>query len=324
MGRSRRGTPIHGWLVVDKPAGISSAGVVAAVRRITDAAKAGHGGALDPLATGVLPVALGEATKTVAYILDGDKRYRVTARWGEARDTDDADGAVTLSRGERPTPAEIRQALEGFVGVIDQVPPCYSAIKLAGRRAYKLARDGATVELAARRVTIFEAVLVATPDADHAVIDVACAKGTYMRSLVRDLALRLGTVGHVAGLRRLNAGPFAESAAISLETLALLWDSGAALRHLLPVEAALDGIPALALTETQAGYLRQGRPVRLLTGSRAVMAGAVVAGGLADGEPEATGGLEDGAVLCAMAGGRPVALARLRGGEIHPLRVLNL
>ncbi|HTO80677.1 MAG TPA: tRNA pseudouridine(55) synthase TruB [Methylomirabilota bacterium] len=308
MTRRPRGIPIHGWLVIDKPAGMTSTRVVGTVRRVTGAAKAGHGGTLDPLATGLLPVALGEATKTAAYVLDGTKRYRFTVRWGEARSTDDAEGAVTATSGVRPDGAAIQAVLPRFRGVIQQVPPAFSAVHVAGERAYDLARAGVAVDLAPRAVTIARLELVDQPDADHAVFEMESGKGAYVRSLGRDLALALGTVGHVAALRRTAIGPFTEAHAISLESLGTVGHSPAALRQLLPVETALDDIPALALTDTEANRLRCGQPVGLLRRQ----------------DLQRIGHLESGSLVCAMAGGKPVALARFEGGDLRPVRVLNL
>jgi tRNA pseudouridine55 synthase len=308
MARKRRGLPIHGWLAIDKPAGMTSAQVVAAVRRITGAAKAGHGGTLDPMATGVLPIALGEATKTVPYAMAGRKRYRFTLRWGQARSTDDAEGSITATSPARPTEAEIRQALPRFTGLIEQVPPAFSAIRVAGARAYDLARAGQAVELGPRPVAIDRFELVELVDADHAVFEVECGKGAYMRSLARDLAVALGTVGHIAALRRTAVGPFTEGRAISLESLGTLGHSAAALGHLLPVETALDDIPALALTDTEANRLRCGQSVGLLRRQ----------------DLERIGHLESGSLICAKAGGKPVALARFEAGDLRPVRILNL
>jgi len=308
MGRRSRGTPIHGWLIIDKPAGMTSTRVVGTVRRLTGAAKAGHGGTLDPLATGLLPVALGEATKTAGYVLGGSKRYRFTLRWGEARSTDDAEGVVIATSPVRPSAAEIRAALPAFLGPIEQVPPAYSAVHIEGERAYDLARAGGPVRLAPRPVLIHRFDLVDQPDADHAVFEVESGKGAYIRSLARDLGVALGGVGHVAALRRTAIGPFTEAQAISLESLGSLGHSPAALRQLLPVETALDDIPALALTETEANRLRCGQPVGLLRRQ----------------DLERIGHLESGSLVCAMAGGKPVALARFEAGDLRPVRVLNL
>ena len=202
----RRGRPVHGWVVLDKPAGMSSAQAVAVVRRIFDAAKAGHAGTLDPLATGVLPVALGEATKAVPYVMADDKRYRFTVRWGVATDTEDAAGAVTATSDARPSRAAIDAALPAFIGEISQVPPAFSALKVAGERAYDLARQGRTVALAARTVTIRRLVLFEAPDREQASFEAEVGKGTYIRALARDLAAALGTLGHVTALRRLGVG----------------------------------------------------------------------------------------------------------------------
>jgi tRNA pseudouridine55 synthase len=308
VARKRRGLPVNGWLVIDKPAGMTSTQVVSAVRRLTGAAKAGHGGTLDPLATGLLPVALGEATKTVGYVMDGAKRYRFTVRWGEARSTDDAEGEVTATSPVRPTADAIAAALPAFHGVIQQVPPVYSAIKVDGARAYDLAREGTPPELAARAVRIDRFALVEQPDPDHATFEVASGKGAYMRSLARDLALALGTVGHIVALRRTAVGPFREAQAISLEKLEALGHSAAASEHLMAVATALDDIPALALSADEANRLRCGQPVGLIRRS----------------DLERIGTLESGAMVCATCAGRPVALARFEAGELRPVRVLNL
>jgi len=312
MGRRRKpapgARPIHGWLVVDKPSGISSAAVVARVRKALNAAKAGHGGTLDPLATGVLPVALGEATKTVSYVMSGEKTYRFTLRWGEARTTEDAEGEVTATSEVRPERQEIEAALGDFVGEISQVPPIFSAIKVKGRRAYKLARGENRFELPPRLVTIRDLKLLRILDPDHAEFEVICGKGVYIRSLARDLAARLGTLGHVAQLRRTRVHPFTEDMAISLDKLVALGHSAARLELLLPVETALDDIPALALTEDQAEALRKGRAVQVFRTDKS--------------EPSSQ--MSEGTVVCAMTRGKLVALARVEHGEIRPVRVLNL
>ncbi|MFQ6017654.1 MAG: tRNA pseudouridine(55) synthase TruB [Kiloniellaceae bacterium] len=308
MVANRKGRPVNGWVVVDKPAGLTSTQVVSRVRRALDARKAGHGGTLDPLATGLLPVAVGEATKTVAYVMDGRKGYRFTLCWGQATDTDDVEGAVIEERDHRPAAAEIRAVLPRFVGGIEQVPPTYSAVKVAGRRAYEKARAREDFRLPPRRVEIHSLELVSAEDADHAVFDVVCGKGAYMRALARDLGRALGTCAHLVALRRTAVGGFTEDHAISLESLEALGHSAAASAGLLPVEAALDGIPALALTETEANRLRCGQAVSML--ARANRARIME--------------LDNGALVCATAGGRAVALARYEAGDIHPVRVLNL
>jgi tRNA pseudouridine55 synthase len=308
MARKRRGQPVHGWLVVDKPAGPTSTAVVGRVRRVFDARKVGHGGTLDPMASGLLPIALGEATKTVSYVMDAQKTYRFTVRWGQATDSDDAEGTVTEEHPHRPDEGEIRAVLPDFTGRVSQVPPAFSAVKVAGRRAYDLARAKAPVELAARDITIFRLALLECPDRDHAVFEAVCGKGAYMRALARDLATALGTLGHISALRRTQVGPFTESDAISLETLESLGHSAAAFEHLLPVGAALDDIPALSLTESEANRLRCGQAVSLL----------------ARADRERIQHLPQGVVVCAMAADTPVALARYEAGEIRPIRVLNL
>ena len=309
MARKRTGRRIDGWLVLDKPSGMTSTAAVAAVKRLTGAAKLGHAGTLDPLATGVLPIAFGEATKTVAYAMAAAKRYRFGVRWGEARDTDDADGAVTETSDARPAEADILRVLPEFTGTISQVPPAYSAIKIDGRRAYELARKDLKPVLEAREIRVDRIALCAAPDRDHADFEVECGKGAYMRGLARDIALRLGTVGYVSWLRRIVVGPFSEGDAISLEQLGGLGHSAARFEaHLLSVAAALDDIPALVLTEIEADRLRCGRAVQVLrTADRTRI-----------------GELGDGAIICAMTGGKPIALTRVDGLEIRPVRVLHL
>lgn len=308
MARKRRGRPVHGWLVVDKPTGPTSTRVVGRVRRVFDARKVGHGGTLDPMASGLLPIALGEATKTVSYVMDAEKTYRFTVRWGQATDSDDAEGVVTEESPHRPDEAEIRAVLPDFTGRLSQVPPAFSAVKVSGRRAYDLARSQTPFALEARDVRITRLVLLECPDPDHAVFEADCGKGAYMRALARDLAVALGTLGHIAALRRTRVGPFEESDAISLETLESLGHSAAAFEHLRPVGAALDDIPALNLTESEANRLRCGQAVSLL----------------ARADRERVQHLSQGAVVCAMAADTPVALVRYEAGEIRPIRVLNL
>lgn len=308
MGERRSRAALSGWLVLDKPAGITSAAAVSRVRRLLGAPKIGHGGTLDPLATGILPMAIGEATKTVSYVVDGRKVYRFTVRWGEQRDTDDADGQVIATSDVRPTEVAIGQALSSFCGEIEQVPPIYSAIKVAGTRAYALARASQPVELASRIVTVDRFVLLGCPDADHADFEVAAGKGVYMRALARDLATALGTLGHITALRRCSVGPFDESRAITLDRLQELVHTVDLKDILLPVAVALADIPALLLTEAEASSLQHGRPVAVLPVSI---------------RSPLTNVTRD-SVVCAMAKGRPVALAQIRGGEIRPLRILNL
>jgi tRNA pseudouridine55 synthase len=305
--RKPRGRPLDGWLIVDKPAGLTSTDVVNRVRRMFDAQKAGHGGTLDPLATGLLPVAFGAATKTVPYVMDGTKLYRFTLRFGEARDTDDADGQVTATSDVRPDDAAIRDALPRFRGEIMQVPPVFSAIKIAGERAYDMARDGRPPVLEARPARIDRFELVERPDADTAVFEVASGKGVYMRSLARDLAQACGTVGHIAALRRLRVGPFLEQHAITLDKLREPDDTAPASPDLLlPVATALADIPALALTEQEAADLQHGQALSLI--------------GLMGRIPPAAD--PDGGLARAMAGSRVLGLCRLQDGMLKPERIL--
>jgi tRNA pseudouridine55 synthase len=292
---------IDGWVVLDKPLGMGSTTAVGRVRWLFSAEKAGHGGTLDPLATGVLPIALGEATKTVPFVMDGRKEYRFTLRFGEARSTEDGEGEVTATSDARPADEAIRQALPRFLGDIEQMPPVFSALKIDGKRAYDLARAGETVELKPRTVRIDRLEMLGRLDADHADFVVACGKGTYIRSLGRDLALLLGTVGHLSALRRTVAGPFREEAAISLPKLEALGHIPPLLGALAPVATALDDIPALALTEAQANQLRHGQPVLLTR----------------DVPPS-------GALVRAETGSRLVALVRSDGVALQPVRVFNL
>ncbi len=308
MARRKRGEKVDGWLILDKPLGMTSTQAVGAIRRLFDAQKAGHGGTLDPLATGILPIALGEATKTVPYVMDGAKIYRFTLKFGEQRTTDDAEGPVMATSAVRPEDAAIRAILPQFSGLIEQVPPAFSAIKIDGERAYDLAREGEIVELAPRQVRIDAIDLVERITADEAVFEVRCGKGTYMRSLARDIALHLGSVGHVSALRRLAVGGFTESRAISLENLQALGHSPAAFEHLLPVETALDDIPALALTNTEASRLRSGQAVGLLHRQ----------------DRDRIREFEPGCMVCAMSAGKIVALTRFDAGELVPVRVINL
>jgi tRNA pseudouridine55 synthase len=308
MARRRRGLPIHGWIALDKPLGMSSSQAVAAVRRLMGAEKAGHGGTLDPLATGVLPIALGEATKTVAWAMAGRKIYRFALRWGEARDTDDAEGEVTATSPVRPGAQAVAAALPRFTGLIDQRPPVFSALKVAGERAYELARGGAPVDLAPRPVMVESLHLLGFPDPDHAELEAVVGKGTYIRALARDLGAALGTCAHVTFLRRLAVGRFTLERAISLDKLASLGHSAAASEHLLPLETALDDIPALALTEAEATRLRCGQAVTPLRPS----------------DRARIDQLGDGATICATSGGKLVALAEIDKGGLRPVRVMNL
>ena len=298
---------VHGWLVLDKPIGMTSTHAVARVRRLFQAKRAGHAGTLDPLATGGLPIALGEATKTVPFVMDGRKTYRFTVRWGEERDTDDAEGRVTTQSAERPDAATVRALLPGFTGTISQVPPRFSAIKIDGERAYDIARDGETVELEARPVEIHALTLVEVPDPDHAIFEAECGKGTYVRALARDMGRLLGCHGHVSALRRTRVGPFTENSMISLEHLEGLCHraalgEGSLADALLPVATALDDIPALAVSRADAARLQKGQAV-VLRGRDA---------------PVVTG------MVSVTVSGQLIALAETSRGEIIPKRVFNL
>jgi tRNA pseudouridine55 synthase len=305
--RRKRGRPLDGWLIVDKPPGLTSTDVVNRVRRAFDAQKAGHGGTLDPLATGVLPIAFGAATKTVPYVMDGTKLYRFSLRFGETRDTDDADGQVTEKSDARPSDAEIAAALPAFRGDIMQIPPAFSAVKVAGERAYDMAREGRPPVLEPRPARVDRFELVERPDADVAVFEVQSGRGVYMRSLARDLAAACGALGHVAALRRLRVGPFTEEGAIPLDKLARGEDTPPASPDLLlPVATALADIPALALSETEASGLSHGQAISLVT-----LMGRI---------PRAAD--PDGGLARAMAGSRVIGLCRLQDGWLRPERLL--
>lgn len=309
----RKGDKVDGWLVLDKPAGISSAAALGRVRRALNAAKAGHAGTLDPLATGVLVIALGEATKLISSVVDAKKAYRFTIRWGEARSTDDSEGEVTETSPRRPSEAEIRAALPAFHGSIAQTPPAYSAIKLAGKPAYARSRAGESVNMVPRTVFIDRLALVSIQDIDHAEFLVSCGKGTYIRSLARDIAVALGTVGHVGSLRRLAVGRFTEDRAISLENLELLGHSPAAFAHVRAVETVLDDIPALAVTADDSLRLRRGQSIAMPREAQK----------LADDDRQAVS-FASGQVVAATLLGRLVALTRVEGEHLLPIRVLNL
>jgi tRNA pseudouridine55 synthase len=305
--RKPRGRPLDGWLIIDKPAGMTSTDVVNRVKRAFDAQKAGHGGTLDPLATGLLPVAFGAATKTVPYVMDGTKLYHFTLKFGEARDSDDADGQVTETSAVRPDDAAIRDALPAFRGEIMQIPPVFSAIKVAGERAYDMAREGRPPVLEPRPARVDRFELIDRPDADTAVFEVASGKGVYMRSLARDLARACGTVGHIAALRRLRVGPFLEEHAIPLDKLRDKDDTAPASPDLLrPVATALADIPALALTGHEVADLLHGQAISLIT-----LMGRIP--GTAD---------PDGGLVRAMAGSRVLGLCRLEDGMLKPERIL--
>jgi len=298
---------VHGWIVLDKPVGMTSTHAVSIIKRLFSAKRAGHAGTLDPLATGCLPIALGEATKTVPFIMDSRKRYRFTVRWGEERDTDDAEGRVTEASERRPPAEAIRGLLPAYTGTIQQIPPRFSAIKVEGERAYDLARDGETVELAARPVEIARLELMTVPDPDHGVFEAECGKGTYVRALARDIGRALGCFGHVSALRRVAVGPFGEETMILLEDLEALCHRAAAgevslADALMPVETALDDIPALAIGRADAARLQRGQAVLLRGRDAPIFRGPVYA----------------------TVEGQLLALAEVDHGEIVPKRVFNL
>lgn len=298
MGRKRKGRDISGWLVVDKPAGMTSTAVVNKVRWAMDAKKAGHAGTLDPEATGVLAIALGEATKTVPYITDALKAYTFTVRLGQATNTDDAEGEVIAESDARPSDEDIKQALTPFLGDIMQVPPKFSAVKIDGQRAYKLARDGEDVELTARPLWVEELILVDRPDADHVVLEMTCGKGGYVRSIARDLGEALGCHGHVRELRRIWSGPFEAEDGLSIEQIDEMAKTTALDDYLHPLETGLSDLPELKCTPEGATRLRNGNP------------GMVLASDVEYGD-EAWASLD----------GKAVAVGVYKSGELHPSRV---
>lgn len=311
MARKRKGTPIHGWLILDKPLGPSSNGCVGRIKWLTGAAKVGHGGTLDPLASGILPIAFGEATKTQQYAMDRRKTYEFTARWGETTSTDDAEGEVIVASDVRPSESDIISALRHFTGRISQIPPKYSAVKVDGERAYKRARRDEDVKIEPRDVDIYSLRLVEVIDCDHATFEMVCGKGTYVRALIRDLALHLGCEGHIRRLRRTAVGPFSIERAVPLALFeAQDGENAAALleQYLQPVETVLDDIPALALTEQEAQRLKHGQGVPILP--------------VAQRSPLRD--ISQGDVVQVTANGMLVALAQIMGGEIRPLRVMNI
>ena len=313
MGRRKKGNPVHGWVILDKPLGMGSTQAVAKVRHLFDAKKAGHAGTLDPMATGILAIALGEATKTVPYAMDSDKIYRFTAQWGESRDSDDAEGAVTGTTDARPTREAIEAMLPRFTGTLNQVPPAYSAVKVGGMRAYDLARDGEEVVLEPRAVEVYEARLLGVT-ADTAEFEILCGKGTYVRSWVRDIALALGTLGYVSALRRTRLGGFTEKDAAPLESLTPFMHSPAAFAYLKPLSTALDGIPALAVTGSDTARLRSGNPILI----RANLFARLKDGFAGDD------GFQGQTVFLKDEADGPVALAEIADGELRPFRVFQL
>ncbi|MBS0235122.1 MAG: tRNA pseudouridine(55) synthase TruB [Proteobacteria bacterium] len=305
MARRKKGNAVHGWLVLDKPINMTSTQAVGAVRRAFNAQKAGHSGTLDPLATGILPIALGEATKTVSFAVDGEKAYRFTVRWGAETETDDTEGAVIKTSDKRPTPVEIEALLPRFLGEIMQVPPAYSAIKIDGARAYDLARDGETVVLEPRPVVIESLSLVDMPDDATSVFEARCGKGTYVRAIARDMGRLMGCFGHVIALRRTEVGPFDEARAITMEALlaaAQSEDPSEIMKLLLPVESALADLPELLVSQSDAATLARGQTVLIRGRDAPVLTGPAYA----------------------TSKGRLIALGELAKGALHPTRVFNL
>jgi tRNA pseudouridine55 synthase len=306
--RKRERRDVHGWLVLDKPVGMTSTHAVSVAKRLFEAKRAGHAGTLDPLASGLLPIAFGEATKTVPFVMEGRKTYLFTVRWGEERDTDDAEGHVIASCAERPTSESVRALLARFTGQIEQVPPRFSAVKIEGERAYDLAREGEMVELEARPIEIHRLEWVSAPDPDRTILAAECGKGTYIRALARDMGRALGCFGHVAALRRTAVGPFAEDNATSFEALLHLGQPGVEgkasddFSSLLPVEAGLAALPALRVSPADAGRLARGQTVLLRGRDAPVMQGWV----------------------SVSAQGALVALAEVEKGELRPRRIFNL
>ncbi len=300
MARRKKGRDVSGWLVIDKPVGITSTTVVNKVRWAFDAKKAGHAGTLDPDATGVLAIAFGEATKTIPYITDALKAYRFTVRWGQATNTDDAEGKVISESDTRPSDANINDALSDFVGDIQQVPPKFSAVKIDGQRAYALAREGEDVELAERALFVESLAMVARPDPDHAEFEMICGKGGYVRSVARDLGEQLGCFGHVIALRRVWSGPFDVADSISLDQIENLAKSPELDEMLRPLEDGLVDLPELTAGAEGAARLANGNP------------GLVV-----------TSDAEYGDIAWASYQGQAVAVGVYKSGELHPSRVFN-
>jgi len=297
---ARKGRDISGWLVIDKPAGMTSTAVVNKVRWAMNAKKAGHAGTLDPEATGVLAVALGEATKTVPYVTDALKAYAFTIRLGQATNTDDAEGEVIASSDLRPDDDQIKTALAAFVGDIQQVPPQFSAVKIDGQRAYKRARDGEQMELAARPLWVEELVLTDRPDADHVTLEMTCGKGGYVRSIARDLGDALGCYGHVTRLRRLWSGPFQAESGLTLDRVEAMARSPELDGFLLPLEIGLEDLPELRCTAEGAARLKNGNPGMVLASD-----------------------VEYGDECWASLDGRAIAVGIYKSGELHPSRVFN-
>ncbi len=306
MARRKRGQPVHGWLILDKPLDLTSTTAVNVTKRLFDAQKGGHAGTLDPLATGVLPIAFGEATKTMPFVTEGEKTYRFMVRWGEQTNTDDAKGEVVERSDQRPDAEQIYDLLDEFIGEVEQVPPAFSAIHIKGERAYTLARRGEQVDMPSRLVNIYDLRVTNTPDADHCEFEVDCGTGTYVRAIARDMGRKLGCFGHVCALRRTRVGRFHEDMSISLDKLRELSHSApdreALLAALLGVETALDDIPELAVNANDAFRLQQGRSVLIRGADAPILSGAVYA----------------------TLHGTLIAIGEVRRGELRPTRVFNL
>ncbi len=298
MARKRKGRDISGWVVVDKPAGITSTAVVNKVRWALDAKKAGHAGTLDPEATGVLAVALGEATKTVPYITDALKAYRFTVRFGQATNTDDAEGEVIATSDLRPDDDAIKSALSGFVGDIMQVPPQFSAVKVDGERAYKKAREGEEMALSARPLWVEELLLIDRPNPDHAELEMTCGKGGYVRSIARDLGEALGCKAHVKSLRRVWSGPFEATDGVSMDQVDALAKTPELDQFLQPLEVGLADLAEVRCPAESVDKLRNGNPA-----------------------PVIASGIDFGEEVWASYEGRAIAVGTYRGGEMQPSRV---
>ncbi len=316
MGRRKKGDDVSGWVVLDKPDDMTSTQAVSAVRRVFNAQKAGHAGTLDPLASGILPIALGEATKTVPWLVEARKTYVFTIKWGVSTDTQDREGKAIATSDVRPTPDAIRAALPAFIGDIQQVPPQFSAVKVDGERAYDIARAGEAVELEPRQVTVYEAELIGTEGDDLAHFRLRSGKGFYIRALVRDLAAKLGAEGHVWRLRRTAVGPFVEAESVTLDDLLNLGQKDAASERLKPVETALDDIPALAINGEDAFRLRQGRPIVLLP--------HVVETLKPQFRDRTIAGQDASRAAIALFQGKAVALGDVRAGRFSPTRVFHI
>jgi tRNA pseudouridine55 synthase len=315
MSRRKKGEDVSGWVVLDKPEDMTSTHAVSAVRRVFNAQKAGHAGTLDPLASGILPIALGEATKTVPWLMEAEKTYLFTIKWGVSTDTQDREGKVIAESAVRPEGAAIKAALKDFVGEIEQIPPQFSAVKVDGERAYDIARSGEAVELEPRPVVVYEAALVGD-EGDLSQFKVRSGKGFYIRALVRDLAAKLGAEGHVWRLRRTAVGPFAEAQSVTLDALQDLGHKDAASERLNPVETALADIPALAINGEDAFKLRQGRPIVLLP--------HVVEALRPNFRPRTIAGQDASRAALALFEGKAVALGDVRAGKFKPTRGFHI